>query len=78
LTSLIAEAPHRSPAGVPPALSADSRADQVEVRIADHRAPEGQPEERGRWPHGDHHAARGGFDQRGASVTLVTRPARNS
>jgi two-component system sensor histidine kinase KdpD len=44
LTSLTAEALQRSPAGVPPALTADSRAGQVEIRISDRGVPEGEPE----------------------------------
>jgi two-component system, OmpR family, sensor histidine kinase KdpD len=47
LTSLTAEALRRSPAGAPPALSAGSRADHVEIRIADHGVPEGEPESLG-------------------------------
>jgi len=44
LTSLTAEALHRSPAGVPPAVAADSRGDRVEIRITDHGGQEGEPE----------------------------------
>ena len=44
LTSLTAEALHRSPAGVPPAVAVGSRGDRVEIRIADHGGQEGEPE----------------------------------
>jgi two-component system, OmpR family, sensor histidine kinase KdpD len=47
LTSLTAEALRRSPAGVPPALAADSRADRVEIRIADRGVAEGEQESLG-------------------------------
>jgi two-component system, OmpR family, sensor histidine kinase KdpD len=44
LTSLTAEALHRSPAAVPPALDADIRPGLVEIRISDCGVQEGEPE----------------------------------
>ena len=45
LTSLTAEALHRSPAGRPPALAAASQSGRAEVRIIDHGAPQSQGSE---------------------------------